>query len=110
MPVTPADTKDEAAPIPSAPRATWISNPLLVVSVALAVVAAACAAWFGLSWLRAADSGALGLAQARDQALQAGELEVLNLNTLNYRTVHQGLAIWLDSSTGRLHHYFAANQ
>lgn len=85
-------------------------NPLLAVSVALLVVAAACAAWFGWSWLSAASSATVGVAETRDQALQAGEQEILNLNTLDYRTVHQGLASWLASSTGRLHGYFAANQ
>jgi Mce-associated membrane protein len=118
MPGPPAQSRDEVASsstprasrVISASRASWSANPLLAVSVVLVAIAVACAAWFGSSWLRAASSGTLGLVQARDQALQVGEQEILNLNTLDYRTVHQGLAIWLASSTGRLHHYFTANE
>lgn len=110
MPGLPADLPPP--PSPSAPPGTGVArrlNPLLAVSVALLIVAAGCAAWFGWSWLSTANSATLSLAETRDQALQAGEQEILNLNTLDYRTVHQGLAIWLASSTGRLHRYFAAN-
>lgn len=108
--VTPTESGDETAGLAHAPRAVRTANPLLIVSVTLAVIAAACAGFFGLSWLRAADSGTAPLAQARDQALQAGELEIVNLNTLDYRIVHRGLAIWLASCTGQLHKYFAANE
>lgn len=119
MPGTPDESGDEVARLGPTPRviraisplrARWSANPLLVVAIAAVALAATCAAWFGSSWLRAADSGTLRLAKARDQALQAGEQEIQNLNTLDYRTVHQGLTIWLASSTGRLHRYFAANQ
>lgn len=108
--VPPAEPGDETAGLAPAPRAVQTANPLLIVSVMLAVIATACAGFFGLSWLRAADSGTAPLAQARDQALQTGELEIVNLNTLDYRTVHRGLAIWLASCTGQLHKYFAANE
>lgn len=110
MPGLPADLPPPS--IPSAQPRTGVArrlNPLLAVSVALLVVAGACAAWFGWSWLSTANSATLSLAETRDQALQVGEQEILNLNTLDYRTVHEGLAIWLASSTGRLHQYFAAN-
>jgi len=78
-------------------------DPLLAVATALAVVAAVFAAWSGWSWHSAAQGGTGALAQTRDQVLQAGEQEVQNLSTLDYRHVSQGLALWEQSSAGALH-------
>src|ERR1700761_1336176 len=53
--------------------------PLLSVAIAMVVIAAGCAGWFGWSW--------------HDKA---------HFTTLSYRTVAQGLALWKNSSTGTL--------
>jgi Mce-associated membrane protein len=76
----------------------------------LVVVAAVFAAWGGWSWYGAAHSGPPASAQLRDQVLQAGEQAVQNFNTLDYRKVAQGLALWEQSSTGLLHDEIAAGR
>jgi Mce-associated membrane protein len=75
----------------------------------LALAAAACAGWFGWSWLSAAHSGSLAEARTRDTVLQEAEQAVLNFNTLNYHHAAQGLHVWLASSTGNLHAELAGN-
>lgn len=82
-------------------------NPLVATSAALAVVAAACAAWFGVSWYDNAHSSVASLARVRDQVIADGQQAVINLNTLDYRHAAAGLQIWLDSSTGALHNGFS---
>lgn len=86
----------------------WQRDPLLVTAGALLVAAVAFAAWSGSSWLSAPRAS--GDAQVRDQALQAGEQAVLNFNTLDYRTVGQGVKLWEQSSTGTLHNEVVAGQ
>jgi Mce-associated membrane protein len=80
-----------------------VSDPLFVTALVLVVLAAAFAGWAGASWYRAAHAGPSASAQLRDRVLQAGEQAVLNFNTLDYRNVAQGLALWEQSSTGTLH-------
>ena len=84
-------------------RAFRLSNPLLAVAIAVAVIAAGCAGWFGWSWYHATHSGSLASARLRDQVLQQGELAVQDFNTLDYRSLGQGLSTWEASSTGLLH-------
>jgi Mce-associated membrane protein len=81
----------------------WASEPLRATALVLAVLAAGFAAWSGWSWYSAAQAGPAAAAQLRDQVLQAGEQAVQNFNTLDYRTVGQGLRLWEQSSTGALH-------
>jgi Mce-associated membrane protein len=76
---------------------------LLAISIAVFVVALACAAWFGWSWHSAASAAPAGPTQQRDAALAAGEQAVQNFNTLDYRHVNQGIRLWLQSSAGALH-------
>ena len=86
----------------------WQRDPLLVTASVLLVAAVAFAAWSGWSWLSAPRASGDG--QVRDQALQAGEQAVLNFNTLDYRTVGQGVKLWEQSSTGTLHNEVVAGQ
>jgi Mce-associated membrane protein len=79
------------------------SDPVRTVSIVLAAIAAASAAWFGAAWYRAAHDDSLHFAQARDEALRSGGQAIQNLNTLDYRDVRRGLTSWLDSTTGDLH-------
>jgi Mce-associated membrane protein len=88
--------------------AGWRSRPLVATSAGLLAVAVLFAAWAGVSWLTAPRASAA--AQARDEALREGEQAVLNFNTLNYRTVGQGVRLWEQSSTGALHSEIAAGQ
>jgi Mce-associated membrane protein len=81
-----------------------------VTAVVLVVLAAAFAGWGGWSWYRAAHSGPPASAQLRDQVLQAGEQAIQNFNTLDYRKVAQGLALWEQSSTGLLHDEIVAGR
>lgn len=84
-------------------------KPLLAALTVLVLAAAACAAWFGSSWLSAARSSTLTDARTRDVVLQQAEQAVLNFNTLNYHHAAQGLNLWLASSTGNLHAELAQN-
>ena len=95
-PATPAQT-------PAAGTRRWLSDPVFVTALVLVVLAAAFAGWAGLSWYSAAHAGPSASAQLRDRVLQAGEQAVQNFNTLDYRKVTQGLALWEQSSTGTLH-------
>jgi Mce-associated membrane protein len=112
----PAPATDEASPAtnevpPRAPAASarrWLSDPVFVTALVLVVLAAAFAGWAGLSWYSAAHSGPSASAQLRDRVLQAGEQAVQNFNTLDYRKVTQGLALWEQSSTGALHEEIVA--
>jgi Mce-associated membrane protein len=81
----------------------WLAQPLVATALVLAILAALFAAWSGWSWYRASTAGPPPGAQLRDQALQAGEQAVQNFNTLDYRKVAAGLALWEQSSTGPLH-------
>lgn len=83
--------------------ARWRRDPLRLVAVMLVVVAGVSAAWFGLSWYRAAHDDGLAYSRTRDEVLRAAEQGIQNLNTLDYRTAADGLRIWQDSTTGNLH-------
>lgn len=81
----------------------WLAEPVVATALVVAVLAALFAAWSGWSWYRASTAGPPPDAQLRDQVLQAGEQAVQNFNTLDYRKVAAGLALWEQSSTGPLH-------
>ena len=96
---------DETPPpvVPKTGFRRWLADPVFATALVLFVLAAAFAGWSGWSWASAAAAGPPAAAQLRDQVLQAGEQAVLNFNTLDYRKVAQGLALWEQSSTGALH-------
>ncbi|KDN21320.1 hypothetical protein DV20_15635 [Amycolatopsis rifamycinica] len=75
----------------------------LRVAVFAVVVTAAFAGWSGFSWYRTAHSEELTYGTARDEALAGGRELVARLCTLDYHRLDQGLAQWLDASTGPLH-------
>ncbi|MFJ7086760.1 nuclear transport factor 2 family protein [Streptomyces griseus] len=82
---------------------TGTRNPLVIVALALAVCAAGAAVWGGWSRYEAAHDDAASFAQARDDALAAGEQAVQNMNTLDHRSLEKGLDSWEQSTTGDLH-------
>jgi Mce-associated membrane protein len=69
------------------------------VSAALAVIAAG---WLGVSWYRAAHDESLAAGTARDAVFQDAQQATINLNTLDYRRVQDGLTLWEQSATGSL--------
>jgi Mce-associated membrane protein len=88
----------------------WVADPVFAAAAALLVLAVAFAGWAGWSWYSAAHTGPPASGQLRDQVLQTGEQAILNFNTLDYRTVARGIALWEQSSTGTLHNEIAANR
>lgn len=89
-----ADGSADGAALPGWRRAA------LPAIAAVCVIAAALAVFFGTSWALAARDPSIAVAAGRDQALQSGRQEIINLNTLDYRSVDQGLNLWEASSTG----------
>lgn len=84
-------------------RVRTTRNPLVAAAIALTAVAAVAAGWGGWSRYEAAHDDSAAYAQARDDALAAGEQAVQNMNTLDHATVDKGLDSWEDSTTGDLH-------
>ncbi len=84
---------------------TFLSGPLRTATLAvavLAVVAFAAAGWFGVSWYRATHDPALARGVARDAVLQDAQQAMVNLNTIDYRRVQDGLKLWEQSASGSL--------
>ncbi|MCX5415420.1 hypothetical protein [Streptomyces sp. NBC_00059] len=84
-------------------RVRTTTNPLRAAAVALTAVAAVAAGWGGWSRYDAAHDASAAYAQARDDALAAGEQAVQNMNTLDHAKLADGLDSWEDSTTGDLH-------
>lgn len=84
-------------------RVRTTRNPLVAAAIVLTVAAAGAAGWGGWSRYDAAHDDSAAYAQARDDALAAGEQAVQNMNTLDHKELDQGLDSWEDSTTGDLH-------
>ncbi|MFI6120614.1 nuclear transport factor 2 family protein [Streptomyces sp. NPDC051064] len=84
-------------------RVRTTRNPLRAAAVALTVAAAVAAGWGGWSRYEATHDDSAAYAQARDDALAAGEQGVQNMNTLDHARLAEGLDSWEDSTTGELH-------
>jgi Mce-associated membrane protein len=92
-----------ADPEQEAPDTARGRSRAVLVSV---VVLAVCVAFFvaGLVvYLTAGGSPASRAAQVRDEVLLEARQDVVVLNTLDYRSVDQGLKRWSAASTGTLH-------
>ena len=76
----------------------------------LATLAVGTAGWFGVSWDRAAHDGSLASGIARDTVLQDAQQAAINLNTLDYRRLQDGLTLWEQSATGSLLDEVRANR
>jgi len=77
-----------------------IAGPAVAGAWALFALAVVAAGWFGWSWYSAAHSGAPETSVLRDHVLQAGEQAVLNVSSLSYMHLAQGISLWKQSSTG----------
>lgn len=82
-------------------RRIRLPGNLVVAAAAFLVVALAFAGWFGVSWWRSSSGGAADIANARDNALQAGQSAVMTLVSLDYRKPKQSLQRWQDVTTGQ---------
>ena len=90
-----------------------LGGPLRRATLAVAVLAVAglvTAGWWGLSWYRAAHDESLALGMARDAVLRDAQQATINLNTLDYRRVQDGLTLWEQSATGSLLDEVRANR
>ncbi len=91
----------------------FLGGPLRTATLAvavLAVVAFAAAGGFGLSWYRAAHDGSLAQGMARDTVLQDAAQATVNLNTIDFRHVQDGVRLWEQSATGSLLEQLRANR
>lgn len=91
----------------------FLSGPLRTATSAvavLAVLAFTAAGWFGLSWYRAAHDESLALGMTREAVLQDSQRAAFNLNSLDYRSVQDGLALWEQSAAGPLLTELQANR
>ncbi|HEX2312415.1 MAG TPA: hypothetical protein VHJ17_01690 [Thermomonospora sp.] len=96
-----AEEEPEAPPEKAAPPRR--RDPVRAVALVLACAAAVWAAWSGYTWYDRAHDDDLHYAELRDEVRRSGEQAVINLNTLDYRTLAQSLKTWQDSSTSELY-------
>ena len=101
------DTTGEASGLGSSRR---IGGPLVAGAWALFALAILAAGWFGWSWYSAAHSDPPRNAVLRDHVLQAGEQAVLNVSSLSYLHLAQGISLWKQSSTGAFRAGIVAEQ
>jgi Mce-associated membrane protein len=79
------------------------NRSLVIAGGVLVTIAAVCAVVFGVLWANAGSSDASNFSKMRDDALRAAEQGSINLTTLDYRNVQQGLDRWRSSTTGDLY-------
>ncbi|MBP2473041.1 Mce-associated membrane protein [Crossiella equi] len=80
------------------------------VLAVLTVLALVAAGWSGYTWWQATADPDHRQAAERDLALQAGSRAVVQLNTLDHRTVEEGLDQWRAWATGPLSEELAQNR
>jgi Mce-associated membrane protein len=98
------DTEEAAvAGSASASTARRRRNPLVVAGAVLVAIATVAAVVFGVLWFMAAHNDSLAFSRMRDDALRAAEQGSINLTTLDYRHVQQGMNTWKQSTTGDLY-------
>lgn len=97
---------------PSVPQRSVLRGPLrsaIFVLAALVLVAVTVAGWFGVSWYQAAHDKSLAVSMDRDAVLRDAQRAMLTLNTLDYRHVQDGLALWEQFATGSLLNQLRSN-
>lgn len=96
--------------LPTVTTLLWLTVKVTVVLAAVASLAVSTAGWCGVSWYRAGHDGSLAAGTARDAVLQDAQQATINLNTLDYRQVQEGLNLWEQSATGSLLDEVRANR
>ena len=104
-----AEPAGEVDPAPT-DEAANARRPMLLAAVVLASVAVICALVFGTLWVVAANDNNLTMSRDRDTVLQAAEQGAINLTTMDYRNVQQGLDRWKESATGDLYSQLTQGQ
>lgn len=90
-----------------------LGGPLRTATLVMAVVAVlafVAAGWFGVSWYWAAHDKSLDLGRDRDAVLRDAQRATLDLDTLDYRRVQDGLTLWEQSAAGPLLTQLRANR
>jgi Mce-associated membrane protein len=109
--MTVLDTHQDDASAPERARRRRLPAPRpLVALVALVVLAAVAALFFGARWVFALNDDGLELAAERDTVLVDAQQAAINLNSLDYTNVGPGLDLWEQTSTGTLLDEFRANR
>ncbi len=75
-------------------------GPVLLAARVVFAAGVIAVGWFGWSWISAAHAGPPTGAQQTDRVLQTAEQAVLNVSSLNYHQLAQGIRLWKQSSTG----------
>ena len=68
------------------------------------------AGWSGVSWYQAVHDESRASGVVRDAVLQDAQQATINLNTLDYRRVQDGLTLWEQSASGPLLEEVRANR
>lgn len=97
------DVVEPIEPAGEEERSGRLPQLLLTAAIALVVATAAVAGWFGVAWFRAAGDDSLTYSNTRDEVNRVGQSAIVTMNTLDYRTVDQGLKDWETATTGELH-------
>jgi Mce-associated membrane protein len=77
-------------------------NYIVLGGVALVVVAALGAIWFGVSWASSANDETLSRAKTRDEVDRVARQAIITFHTLDYHKVDEGLDNWQNASSGAL--------
>lgn len=83
---------------------------VLAGAVALVVLAALAAGWFGFSWLSAAEDGDTAYVEDRDTVLQVAEDGLATLHTVDHRAASRDVGRWLEVTAGDLHEDLQADR
>lgn len=79
-----------------------LRDPVRTVLLALVVLAALAAGWFGFSWFSAAQDAELSYGRERDAVLQVAGEALATLHTVDYRTAGKDIDRWLRVTAGDL--------
>jgi Mce-associated membrane protein len=77
-------------------------NYVVLAGLALVMVAAFFAVWYGVSWANSANDDTLSRAKTRDEVDRIARQAIITFHTLDYRKVDEGLDNWQNASTGAL--------
>ncbi len=77
-------------------------NYILLTGLALVIVAAFAAVWFGVAWAASASDDTLTRAKTRDEVDRVARQAIITFHTLDYHKVDEGLDNWQNASTGAL--------
>lgn len=80
-----------------------LRDPLRTVLLALVVLAALAAGWFGFSWFSAAQDTELSYGRERDAVLQVAGEALATLHTVDYHAAGKDVDRWLRVTAGDLH-------